>query len=191
MYSTTYTSSSVKYAVTGSNRSFGLSIYCPRFHLLSSFLYFIITPSLGFGYSMYLFSFFTSLLIFSRYRSKFHADLSNSFFIISEFSWMSTFMVPDIMRYFIPIRKSSSDIFPDDHHFALFFIQAGIIFEGFFSMVFESNLIISFFIKYWMPAIKSVSLILSDAHHPALVLIQYGISSVSYTHLTLPTIYSV
>jgi len=46
------------------------------------------------------------------------------------------------IRYFIPDRKSSSDIYPVDLHFALFFIQAGIIFEEFFSTDLESNQII-------------------------------------------------
>jgi len=42
----------------------------------------------------------------------------------------------------MPDRKSSSDIFPADHHFALFFIQCGITFEEFFVVVSESNLMI-------------------------------------------------
>ena len=38
-------------------------------------------------------------------------------------------MIPTSIRYFMPERKSSSVINPDDHHFALFLIQTGISFE--------------------------------------------------------------
>ena len=76
----------------------------------------------------------------------------------------------------MPDRKSSSGIFPADHHPALFLIQDGITPEEFSLLIFcELRLIILFFIRYSIPVIKSTSLILSLDHHPALFLIQYGI----------------
>ena len=75
----------------------------------------------------------------------------------------------------MPDRKSPSDIFPADHHPALFLIQDGITSEEFSLIFCELRLIILFFIRYSMPEIKSLSLILSSDHHSALFLIQYGI----------------
>jgi len=76
----------------------------------------------------------------------------------------------------MPDRKSSSGIFPADHHPALFLIQDGITPEEFSSLIFcELRLIILLFIRYSILVLKSASLILSSDHHPALFLIQYGI----------------
>ena len=66
-----------------------------------------------------------------KYCSKFHAFLSNSFFISSEFVGALTLIILFSIRYFMPNRKSSSDICPADHHPALFLIQDGITSEEF------------------------------------------------------------
>ena len=110
-----------------------------------------------------------------KYRSKFHAFLSNSFCISSEFAVALTLITLFSIRYFIPDRKPSSDIFPSAHHPALFLIQDGITSEEFSLIFCEFVLIILFFIRYSIPEIKSSSLILSSAHQSALFLTQYGI----------------
>jgi len=75
----------------------------------------------------------------------------------------------------MPVKKSLSDIFPLDHHPALFLIHDGIVSVEFSLFTYVLTLIILFSIKCSIPEMKSLSFILLSAHHPALFLIHDGI----------------